>query len=73
MGEVPLYLDTALVWAGELPWRECGSPNRHDDAVDSDKQVVQKQVSLRAGGPADAAGGDNAGGDSSWPSWPKAS
>ena len=37
MGEVPLYLDTALEWAGELPWRECGSPNHHDDAVDSDQ------------------------------------
>jgi len=31
---------------GELPWREAGPPNQHDDKVDSDLQVVTKELSL---------------------------
>ena len=31
---------------GQLPWREAGPPNRHDDEVDSDQQVVNKELSL---------------------------
>ena len=30
----------------KLPWREAGSPNHHDDIVDSDQQVVNKELSL---------------------------
>ena len=30
----------------KLPWREAGPPNHHDDIVDSDQEVVKKQVSL---------------------------
>jgi len=29
-----------------LPWREAGPPNHHDDNVDSDQQVVNKELSL---------------------------
>ena len=29
-----------------LPWREAGPPNHHDDKVDSDQQVVNKELSL---------------------------
>ena len=34
---------------GLLPWREASSPNRHDDIVDSDQQVVNKELSLLGG------------------------
>ena len=30
----------------KLPWREAGPPNHHDDKVDSDQQVVNKELSL---------------------------
>ena len=30
----------------KLPWREAGPPKHHDDKVDSDKQVVNKEFSL---------------------------
>ena len=29
-----------------LPWREAGTPNHHDDQVDSDQWVVNKEISL---------------------------
>jgi len=28
------------------PWREAGPPNHHDDKVDSDQEVVKKELSL---------------------------
>ena len=31
----------------KLPWREAGPPNHHDDKVDSDQQVVNKELSLQ--------------------------
>ena len=35
----------------KLPWRETGPPNHHDDKVDSDQQVVNKELShCSAGG-----------------------
>ena len=30
----------------KFPWREAGLPNHHDDKVDSDQQVVNKELSL---------------------------
>ena len=30
----------------KLPWREAGPPNHHKDKVDSDQQVVNKELSL---------------------------
>ena len=33
----------------KLPWREAGPPNHHDGRVDSDQQVVNKELSGRAG------------------------
>ena len=35
-------------WKGEfkLPWREAGPPDHLDDEVDSDHEVVNKEVSL---------------------------
>ena len=30
----------------KLPWRETGPPNQHDDEVDSDQEVVNKELSL---------------------------
>ena len=30
----------------KLPWREAGAPNHHDDKVDSDQQVVNKDLTL---------------------------
>ena len=30
----------------KLPWREAGPPTHHDDDVDSDQQVVNKELSL---------------------------
>ena len=30
----------------KLPWREAGPPNHLDDKVDSDQQVVNKELSL---------------------------
>ena len=30
----------------KLPWREAGPPNHHDDKVDSDQLVVNKELSL---------------------------
>ena len=30
----------------KLPWREAGPPNHHDDKVDSDQWVVDKELSL---------------------------
>ena len=30
----------------KLPWREAGPPNHHDDKVDSDQYVVNKELSL---------------------------
>ena len=37
------------IWKREfkLPWREAGPPDHHDDTVDSDQQVVNKELSLR--------------------------
>jgi len=32
----------------KLPWREAGPPNHHDDKVDSDQEVVNKELSLSA-------------------------
>ena len=29
-----------------LPWREAGPPDHHDDKVDSDEEVVNKEPSL---------------------------
>ena len=39
-----------LPWKREfkLPWREAGPPNHHDDKVDSDQQVVDKELSLNS-------------------------
>ena len=39
-----------LAWQREfkLPWREAGPPNHHDEKVDSDQQVVNQELSLRA-------------------------
>jgi hypothetical protein len=33
----------------KTPWREAGPPNHHDDKVDSDKLVVNKELSLGTG------------------------
>ena len=33
----------------KLPWREAGPPNHHDDKVDSDQWVVDKELSLCRG------------------------
>ena len=30
----------------KLPWRDAGPPNHHDDKVDSDQQIVKKELSL---------------------------
>ena len=30
----------------KLPWHKAGPPNHHDDKVDSDQQVVKKELSL---------------------------
>ena len=30
----------------KLPWREAGPPNHHDDKVDSDQKVVNKEIPL---------------------------
>ena len=30
----------------KLPWRKAGPPNHHDDIVDSDQEVVNKELSL---------------------------
>ena len=30
----------------KLPWREAGPPNHHDDKVDSDQPIVNKELSL---------------------------
>ena len=30
----------------KLPWREAGPPNHHDDKVDSDQNIVNKELSL---------------------------
>ena len=30
----------------KLPWREAGPPNLHDDKMDSDQKVVNKELSL---------------------------
>ena len=37
-----------FTWKGEfkLPWREAGPPDHHDDEVDSDQYVVNKELSL---------------------------
>jgi len=37
-----------LPWKREfkLPWREAGPPYHHDDKVDSDQYVVNKELSL---------------------------
>ena len=34
----------------KLPWREAGPPNLHDDKVDSDQYVVNKELSARERG-----------------------
>ena len=41
---------TEYIWKREfkLPWREAGPLNHHDDIVDSDQSVVNKQLSLSA-------------------------
>ena len=31
---------------GKLPWREASPPNHHDDRVDSDQKVINKEVSI---------------------------
>ena len=30
----------------QIPWREAGSPDHHGDIVDSDKKVVNKELSF---------------------------
>jgi len=37
--------------ARKLGWHQAGPPNHHDDKVDSDKQVVNKELSLSGAGP----------------------
>ena len=37
-------------FSATLPWREAGPPNHHDDTVDSVQYVVNKDLSLGAGG-----------------------
>jgi len=32
----------------KLPWREAGQPIHHDDEVDSDRKIVDKELSLSA-------------------------
>ena len=45
---------------GVLPWREAGTPNHHDDIVDSDDQdVVNKELSLSLQAFSVIEGGDN--------------
>jgi len=39
-------VDARLLGKGKLPWRETGPLNHHDDKVDSDQQVVNKELSL---------------------------
>jgi len=34
----------------KLPWRGAGPPNHHDDKVDPDQYVVNKELSLSRGG-----------------------
>ena len=36
------YLEKGI----QLPWREAGPPHHHDDKVDSDQWVVNKELSL---------------------------
>jgi len=45
-----LGLRKKATWKREfkLPWREAGPPNHHDDKVDSDQEVVNKELSLRS-------------------------
>ena len=45
----------------QLPWREAGPPNHHDDKVDSDQQVVDKELSLSLAAKLDRVG--ESGGD----------
>jgi len=42
-------LHGVLLRGGQLPWREAGPPNHHDNKVDSDQQVVKKELFLRGG------------------------
>ena len=39
-----MYSPTEAV--GELPWREAGPPNHHDDEVNSDQQGVNEELSV---------------------------
>ena len=41
-----------------LPWRKAGPPNHHDDKVDSDQQVVNKELSLCCRGAGARRGAD---------------
>jgi len=43
-------LFTGGYWKGEFPWREAGPPNHHDDKVDSDQYVVNKELALLLSG-----------------------
>jgi len=43
-------LTLMLAACTKLPWREVGPPNHHEDKVDSDQQVVNKELSLCAAG-----------------------
>jgi len=45
-------LTSKATWKREfkLPWREAGPPSHHEDKVDSDQWVVNKEVSLTEGG-----------------------
>ena len=44
----PRKVDVRLPGKGnsKLPWRKAGPPNHHDDKVDSDQLVVNKELSL---------------------------
>ena len=46
----------------KLPWREAGPPNHLDDEVDSNQQVVNKEISLFGAERRGAGGGGVSGG-----------
>ena len=56
LGEGALVLRLLIAWVVRLPgkgnWREAGPPNHHDDKVDSDQEVVNKELSLLGSGAA---------------------
>ena len=53
-GQQELVQGVGMAWSAagpwkrevKLPWREAGPPNPHDDKVDSDQSVVNKELSL---------------------------